>query len=89
MRRFAAARDARELRMLRTRIEDTSPIAAVRRRGTPGEDAAPAHPQGIAEAAGLGAEHGRTVPEMRPPGFLAAGVESFAGMVEGLLRAAR
>jgi hypothetical protein len=75
--------------MLRIRIEDKSPIAAVRRRGTPGENAAPAHPQGIAERAGPGVEHGRTVPEMRPPGFLAAGVESFAGVVEGLLRAAR
>jgi hypothetical protein len=29
VRRFAAARDARELRMLRTRIEGNGPIAAV------------------------------------------------------------
>jgi hypothetical protein len=75
--------------MLRIPIVGKSPIAAFRRRGTPGGDAAPAHPQGIAEEAGLGVEHGRAVPEARPPGFLAAGVESFAGVVEGLLRAAR
>jgi hypothetical protein len=80
--------DARELRMLRMRIEDKSPIAAVRWRGAPGEGAARAHLEGIAEAAGLGVQHGRTVPGVQPPGFLATGVESLARVVEGVLRAA-
>jgi len=75
--------------MLRIRIEDKGPIAAVRWRGAPGEDAASAHLQGIAEETGLGVQRGRTVPEVQLPGFLAAGVESFARVVEGLLRAAR
>jgi len=75
--------------MLRIRIEDKSPIAAVRWRGAPGEGAARAHLGGIAEAAGLGVQQGRTVPEVQPPGFQAADVESVARVVEGLLRAAR
>jgi hypothetical protein len=75
--------------MLRTRIEDKGPIAAVRRRGAPAEDAASAHLHGIAEKAGLGVHRRRTVPEALPPGFLAADVESFARVAEGPLRAAR
>lgn len=62
--------------MLRLRIEDKGPIAAFRWRGVPGEAAAPACHQGVAEEAGRA-------------GFLAGGVEGFARVVEGLLRAAR
>lgn len=40
VRRFAAARGTRELRMLRIRIEDNGPIAAFRGRGVTGESAA-------------------------------------------------
>lgn len=54
-------RDARELRMLRIRIRHKSPVTAVRWRGAPGEDAAPTHPLGIAEEAGLGVQRGRAV----------------------------
>jgi len=75
--------------MLRIRIEDSSRIPAVRWRGAPGEGTAPAHVQGIAEEEGFGVQQGRTVPEVPPPVFLAADVESFAPAVEGLLRAAR
>jgi hypothetical protein len=74
--------------MLRIRIEDKSPIAAVRWRGAPGEDPAPARLQGIAEEAGLGVRQGRTMLEVQSPGLLAGGVEGFALVVEGLLRAA-
>src|SRR5712672_251149 len=68
VRRFAAARDARELRMLRIWIEDKGPIAAFRWRGVPGEDAALPRPQGVAEEAGLAVQWGRKVLEVRPPG---------------------
>ncbi len=49
--------------MLRIRIEDEGPIAALRWRGVPGEDAGLARLQGVAEEAGLG----RKVLEVRPP----------------------
>jgi hypothetical protein len=58
-RRFAAARDARELRMLRIRIEGKGPTAAFRWRGVPGEDAAPVRLQGVAAQAGLAVQWGR------------------------------
>src|SRR5579859_2818935 len=76
VRQFAAAWRREELRMLRIRIEDKGPIAAFRRRGVPGGDTALARHEGVA------AEAGRA-------GFLAGGVEGFARVVEGLLRAAR
>jgi hypothetical protein len=89
IRRFAAACDARELRMLRIRIKDRGPITAFRWRGVPGEYAAPARPRGVAEKAGIGVQRGRKVLELQPPGFLAGGVEGFARVVEGLLRVVR
>jgi hypothetical protein len=48
---FAAARDTRELRMLRIRIEDKGPIAAFRWRGVTGDDAALARLKGLLRAA--------------------------------------
>jgi hypothetical protein len=75
--------------MLRIRIRHKSLITAVCWRGAPGEDAAPTHRLGVAEEAGLGVQRGRAVLEVQPPGFLAAGVESFARVVEGQLRAVR
>ena len=75
--------------MLRIRIRHKSPITAVRWRGAPGEDAAPTDRLGIAEEAGPGVQQGRAVPEVQPPGFPAAGVESFACVAEGQLRAVR
>lgn len=61
--------------MLRIRIEDKGPIAAVRWRGVPGEDTALACHQGVAEEAGRAR-------------FLAGGAEGLVCVVEGLLRAA-
>jgi hypothetical protein len=61
-------RDARELRMLRIRIEDNGPVAACRWRGVPGEDAAPAPLRGVAEPGGRA-------------GFLAGRVAGFAGVL--------
>lgn len=76
VRQFAAGRGARELRMLRIRIEDNGPVAAFRWRGVPAEDTALTCHQGVAE------ETGRAR-------LLAGGVEGFARVAEGLLRAAR
>ena len=79
MRRFAAACDARELRMLRVRIEDKGRVAAFRRRGVPGEDAA---------RAGGRSEEGLRDAILRTD-LLAGCVEGFARVAEGLLRAVR
>jgi hypothetical protein len=75
--------------MLRMRIEDKCPTAASRWPGMPGEDAALARPQGVAEEAGLALRRERKVPEMQPPGFVTGGVEGFTRVAEGLFRAAR
>jgi trehalose 6-phosphate phosphatase len=64
-RRFAAARDTRELRVLRIRIGDKGPFAAFRWRGVPGDDAALGHLRGVAEEASV--QCGRKVLEVRPP----------------------
>ena len=70
VKRFAAARDTPELRLLRVRIEDKGPIAAFHWRGVPDEQAARTHLEGIAqeaETAGLATHWGRKVLELRPP----------------------
>ena len=70
VKRFCAARDTSELRLLRVRIEDKGPISAFHWRGVPDEDAARTHLEGIAqeaEAAGLATHWGRKVLEVRPP----------------------
>ena len=70
VRRFAAERDTRELRLLRVRIEDKGPIAAFHWRGVPDEGAAVTHLDGVAreaKAAGLATHWGRKVLEIRPP----------------------
>jgi trehalose 6-phosphate phosphatase len=67
---FAHARDGRDLRALRVRIEDKGPIVAFHWRGAPDEDAARTRIEGIAaeaEAAGFVAHWGRKVLEVRPP----------------------
>jgi len=67
---FAAARDDRELRRLRIRIEDKGPITAFHWRGAPDEDAARTRLEAIAEeaeAGGLWTHWGRKVLEIRPP----------------------
>jgi len=96
---FAAARDTRELRVLRIRIGDKGPIAAFRWRGVPGEDAALGYLPGRRGGGGRGGARrpaGRKVLEVRPPvpiviraAFLADGAEGSAGVLEGLLGAAR
>lgn len=70
VRRFAAERDTRELRLLRVRLEDKGAIVAFHWRGAPDEDAARTRLEGIAreaEAAGLDIHWGRKVLEIRPP----------------------
>jgi trehalose 6-phosphate phosphatase len=70
IRRFAAERDTPELRLLRIRIEDKGPIAALHWRGVPDEEAARTRLEGIAqeaEAGGLHTHWGRKVLEIRPP----------------------
>jgi trehalose 6-phosphate phosphatase len=70
VRRFTAARDTSELRLMRVRIEDKGPITAFHWRGAPDEEAARTHLEGIAqeaEAAGLATHWGRKVLEVRPP----------------------
>jgi trehalose 6-phosphate phosphatase len=70
VRRFAQARDDRELRRLRVRIEDKGPIVAFHWRGAPDEDAARTRLEGLAreaEAEGLQPHWGRKVLEIRPP----------------------
>jgi trehalose 6-phosphate phosphatase len=70
VRRFAAAHDTGELRLLRVRIEDKGPIAAFHWRGVPDEEAAQTHLEGLAgeaETTGLATHWGRKVLEIRPP----------------------
>jgi trehalose 6-phosphate phosphatase len=70
VREFAAARDERDLRLLRVRIEDKGPIVALHWRGVPDEDAARTRLEGVAqeaEAEGLWTHWGRKVLELRPP----------------------
>jgi trehalose 6-phosphate phosphatase len=67
---FARARDERDLRLLRIRIEDKGPIVALHWRGVPDEDAARTRLEGVAqeaEAEGLRTHWGRKVLEIRPP----------------------
>jgi trehalose 6-phosphate phosphatase len=70
VRDFVKQHDTRELRQLRVRIEDKSPIFAFHWRGAPDEDAARTHLEGLAqeaEAAGFSTHWGRKVLEVRPP----------------------
>jgi trehalose 6-phosphate phosphatase len=70
VRQFAAARDERDLRLLRVRIEDKGPIVALHWRGVPDEEAARTRLEGVAqeaEAEGLRTHWGRKVLEIRPP----------------------
>jgi trehalose 6-phosphate phosphatase len=70
VREFALGQDGAELRRLRVRIEDKSPIMAFHWRGAPDEDAARAEVEriaGRAEEAGLATHWGRKVLEVRPP----------------------
>jgi len=70
VRDFAAAREGRDLRLLRVRIEDKGPIAAFHWRGATDEDAAREWLEGVAreaEAEGLATHWGRKVLEIRPP----------------------
>ena len=70
VRRFAAARDVSELRLLRIRVEDKGPIVAFHWRGAPDEESARTRLEGIAgeaEADGLAIHWGRKVLEVRPP----------------------
>jgi trehalose 6-phosphate phosphatase len=67
---FARARDERDLRVLRIRIEDKGPIVALHWRGVPDEDEARTRLEGLAqeaEAEGLRTHWGRKVLEIRPP----------------------
>jgi trehalose 6-phosphate phosphatase len=70
VREFARARDERDLRLLRVRIEDKGPIVAFHWRAVPDEDAARTRLEGIAqeaEAEGFVTHWGRKVLEVRPP----------------------
>jgi trehalose 6-phosphate phosphatase len=70
VRRFAAERDTRDLRLMRVRIEDKGPISAFHWRGVPDEDSARTYLEGLAqeaETAGLATHWGRKVLEIRPP----------------------
>ncbi len=70
VRDFAAARDERDLRLLRVRIEDKGPIVALHWRGVPDEDAARTRLEGVAQEAegeGFAIHWGRKVLEIRPP----------------------
>jgi trehalose 6-phosphate phosphatase len=67
---FVRARDERDLRLLRVRIEDKGPIVALHWRGVPDEEAARTRLEGVAqeaEAEGLWTHWGRKVLEIRPP----------------------
>jgi trehalose 6-phosphate phosphatase len=67
---FARARDQRDLRVLRIRIEDKGPIVGMHWRGVPDEDAAHTRLEAVAkeaEAEGLHTHWGRKVLEIRPP----------------------
>jgi trehalose 6-phosphate phosphatase len=70
VKRFVSESDTPELRLLRVRIEDKGPIAALHWRGVPDEEAAVTRLEGVAaaaEAAGLATHWGRKVLEIRPP----------------------
>jgi trehalose 6-phosphate phosphatase len=70
VRAFAHARDDRDLRLLRVRIEDKGPIVAFHWRAVPDEDAARTRVEGIAQEAeteGFATHWGRKVLEVRPP----------------------
>jgi trehalose 6-phosphate phosphatase len=70
VRDFARARDRRDLRRLRVRIEDKGPIVAFHWRGVPDEEAARTRVEGIAheaESEGFVTHWGRKVLEVRPP----------------------
>lgn len=71
VRAFVAEREnARELKLLRVRIEDKGPIKALHWRDVPDEAAAETWLTGVAqeaEAAGLATHWGRKVLEIRPP----------------------
>ncbi|MEA2458867.1 MAG: trehalose 6-phosphate phosphatase [Thermoleophilaceae bacterium] len=70
VRDFAAARDERDLRLLRIRIEDKGPIVALHWRGVPDEEVARTRLEGVAqeaEAEGFAIHWGRKVLEIRPP----------------------
>ena len=76
VRAFAAARDLRDLRTLRVRIEDKGSIVAFHWRGAPDPDAARERVEAIAaeaEAEGLATHRGRMVLEVRPPVELSKG----------------
>jgi trehalose 6-phosphate phosphatase len=67
---FVRARDDRDLRSFRIRIEDKGPIVALHWRGVTDEEAARARLEAIAqeaEAEGLRTHWGRKVLEIRPP----------------------
>jgi trehalose 6-phosphate phosphatase len=67
---FARARDERDLRLLRVRIEDKGPIVALHWRGVPDEESARTRLEGVAQEAeteGLAIHWGRKVLEIRPP----------------------
>ena len=67
---FALARDERDLKLLRIRIERKGPIVAFHWRGVPDEDAARARLEGLgqeAESEGFVTHWGRKVLEIRPP----------------------
>ena len=70
VRRFAEDQYSAEVRGLRIRTEDKGPIVAFHWRGAPDESSARARVEGIAQAAaeaGLTAQWGRKVLEVRPP----------------------
>jgi trehalose 6-phosphate phosphatase len=70
VREFARARDERDLRLLRVRIEDKGPIVAFHWRAVPDEDAARTRLEGVAQEAeseGFATHWGRKVLEVRPP----------------------
>ena len=71
VRRFVGAREnARELRLLRIRVEDKGPIKAFHWRDVPDEDAAETLLAGVAQEAqaeGFDTHWGRKVLEIRPP----------------------
>jgi trehalose 6-phosphate phosphatase len=67
---FVRARDERDLRLLRVRIEDKGPIQAFHWRGAPDEDEARTRVEAIAQEAETGGfliHWGRKVLEVRPP----------------------
>jgi trehalose 6-phosphate phosphatase len=70
VRRFAEVQDSAEMRLRRIRIEDKGAIVAFHWRGAPDESSARARVEAVAQAAveaGLTAQWGRKVLEVRPP----------------------